>query len=113
MEPCIRADLFCRTEKGRESAPIALFCGASAALAACSVTQEQLDKMMEEERRRAALAEQFRKKHNHRPAERTCANCKYGEDCGDELCLDCLHPDAGERLVTSAEYVCDAWEGEP
>lgn len=101
-------DLFCGSAKA--PSPVDLFCGASAAKAALEVTKEQLDKMMEEEHRLAELAEQFKKKHNHRPANRTCATCKYGAECGDELCLDCLHPDAGERLVTSAEYVCDAWE---
>lgn len=60
------------------------------------------------------LEDEFRKKFNVRMCEKCCATCRHGRDLCDDGAYNCLHPlirEEGESILTSAESVCDAWEG--
>lgn len=55
---------------------------------------------------------QFREKFKVRMCTKCCATCIYGRDLCDDGAYNCVHPELeGECIVTSAEDVCDAWNG--
>lgn len=58
---------------------------------------------------------EFREKFSVRMCDKCCATCRHGRDLCDDGAYDCVHPllEGGtvtDCIVTSAEFVCDAWE---